>query len=63
MIIDKNYNVFCYINKKKQIALTKRKQTSFLKDFNLPTIKESNGPMNNKKWKFLCLEMLKCIRN
>ena len=53
MIIDKNYNVFCYINKKKQIALTKRKQTSFLKDFNLPTIKESNGPMNNKKWKFL----------
>ncbi len=49
----KNYDIFCYINKKKQIALTKKNQISFLKNFNLPTIKESYGSSNNKNWKFL----------
>ena len=53
MIKNKNYDVFCYINNKKQIALTKNNKISFLKNFNLPTIKESNGFSNNKKWKFL----------
>ncbi len=52
MIKDKNYDIFCYINKKKQIALTKNNQISFLKNFNLPEIKESNG-LSKKNWKFL----------
>ena len=53
MIKNKNYDIFCYINKKKQIALTKNKQISFLKSFYLPSIKESNSLQNNHNWKFL----------
>ena len=53
MIRNKNYNIFCYINKKKQIALTKNNQISFLKNFNLPRIKETNFPFHNQDWKFL----------
>ena len=53
MIKNKNYDIFCYINKNKQIALTKKNQISFLKNFNLPKIKESNGFKDNKNWKFL----------
>ena len=52
MIKNKDYDIFCYINKNKQIALTKKYQISFLKNFNLPTIKESDNS-NNKNWKFL----------
>ena len=52
MIKNKDYDIFCYINKNKQIALTKKYQISFLKNFNLPTIKESDN-INNKDWKFL----------
>ena len=40
MIKNKNYDIFCYINRKQQIALTKNNQISFLKNFNLPEIKE-----------------------
>ena len=41
-IKDKNYDIFCYINKnKKQIALTKKNNLGFLNKFNLPQIKES----------------------
>jgi len=53
MIKNKNYDVFCYINKKRQIALTKQNQVSFLKNFNLPTMKESYGFSQNKNWTFL----------
>ncbi len=53
MIKIKNYNIFCYINKKKQIALTKENQISFLKNFNLPTIKEANTLSSDHNWKFL----------
>ena len=53
MIKIKDYNIFCYINKKKQIALTKENQISFLKDFNLPKIIESNNFYINRDWKFL----------
>ena len=35
-----NYDIFCYLNKKKQIALTKENKISFLKNFNLPLIKK-----------------------
>ena len=53
IIKHKNYDVFCYMNKKKQIALTKTNDLSFLKEFNLPKIKEANPKNKNKSWKFL----------
>ncbi len=53
MIKSKNYDIFCYINTKKQIALTKNNQISFLKDFNIPEIKETNNISNNQNWIFL----------
>ena len=48
-----NYNIFCYVSKKKQIALTKENEIRFLKNFNLPLIKEVKNNPVNKKWKFL----------
>ena len=48
-----NYNIFCYLNKKKQIALTKENEITFLKNFNLPLIKEMKNNSVNKDWKFL----------
>ncbi len=53
MIKNKDYDIFCYINKNKQIALTKKNQISFLKNYNLPTVKETNNCLKNTKWKFL----------
>ena len=50
---NKNYDIFCYINKDKKIALTQKNQISFLKNFNLPKVKESKSLKNNKDWKFL----------
>ena len=43
----------CGFNKKKQIALTKENKISFLKNFNLPTIKKMKNISKNKNWKFL----------
>jgi A/G-specific adenine glycosylase len=48
-----NYNIFCYVSKKKQIALTKDNEIKFLKNFNLPLIKEMKDKTVNKDWKFL----------
>ena len=48
-----NYNIFCYVSKKKQIALTKENEINFLKNFNLPLIKEVENNSVNKNWKFL----------
>ena len=53
MVKNKDYDIFCYINKKKQIALVKNKQISFLKNFNMPKIKESNDSIRIQDWKFL----------
>ena len=53
MIKNKDYDIFCYINKKKQIALAKNNQISFLKNYNLPEIKETNRYPKNQKWIFL----------
>jgi A/G-specific adenine glycosylase len=47
------YNIFCYVSKKKQIALTKENEIKFLKNFNLPLIKEMKNNSVNKDWKFL----------
>ena len=48
-----NYNIFCYLSKKKQIALTKENELKFLKNFNLPLIKKMKNNNVNKNWKFL----------
>ena len=53
MIKNKNYDVFCYVNKKKQIALTKKNNLGFLSEFNLPEIKETNSKVNKENWKLL----------
>ena len=38
----KNYSIFCYINNNKQIGLTNKNDLGFLKNCNLPIIKEKN---------------------
>ena len=48
-----NYDIFCYLNRNKQIALTKENKISFLKNSNLPKIKESKKKLKSKSWKFL----------
>ena len=48
-----NYNIFCYVNKKKQIALTKENEISFLKNFNLPLVKKMRNNTVNEDWNFL----------
>ena len=53
MIKNKNYDVFCFINKRKQIALTKKNNLGFLNEFNLPQIKETNVAVSKTNWKFL----------
>ena len=53
MIKSKNYDVFCYINKKKQIALTKENNLGFLNQFSLPEIREAKKNMRTKDWKLL----------
>ena len=53
MIKNKDYDIFCYINKKKQIALTKENEISFLKNFNLPLIKKMKNNIEKKDWRFI----------
>ena len=50
----KSYNIFCYLNKKKQIGLTKKNDLGFLRDYNLPIIKEKLNKNKLKSWNFLC---------
>ena len=53
MIESKNYDVFCYVNKRRQIALTKKNNLGFLNHFSLPEIRESKKNIRNRDWKFL----------
>ena len=48
-----DYNIFCYVSKKKRIALTKENEKKFLKNCNLPLIKKMKNNSVNKDWKFL----------
>ena len=48
-----DYDIFCYLNKKKQIALTKKNEIKFLKNFNLPLIKKMKNNSENEDWRFL----------
>ena len=53
IIKEVNFDIFCYLNNKRQIALTKENKISFLKNFNLPSIKSMKEKSENKSWKFL----------
>ena len=53
MIKSKNYDVFCYVNKKRQIALTTKNNLGFLNQLSLPEIRESKKNTRTKDWKFL----------
>ena len=48
-----NYDIFCHLNSNEQIALTKENKISFLKNFNLPEMKETKKKTKYKSWKFL----------
>ena len=53
---EKRYNIYCYLKKqKKEIALTKNKNFSFLSNFNIPDteVAISNNKKNNG-WIYLC---------
>ena len=50
----KSYNIFCYLNKNKQIGLTKKNDLGFLKEYSLPIIKEKSKKNKFKNWNFLC---------
>ena len=50
---EKNYNIFCYIDKtKKKIALTKKHNLGFLDKFYLPPINKSHSNKKIKNWIF-----------
>jgi len=50
---EKNYNIFCYIDKiKNKVALTKKHDLGFLDNFYLPPIKEAIINNKIKNWKF-----------
>ena len=42
------------MNKKKQIGLTNKNNLGFLKEYNLPIIKEKSNKHKFKNWNFLC---------
>ena len=50
----KSYDIFCYLNKNKQIGLTKSNNLGFLKEYSLPIIKEKSKKNKLKNWNFLC---------
>ena len=52
-IINKNINIFCYLSKKGEIALTKKNNLGFLNEFNLPKIENIKNNKSFKDWKLL----------
>ena len=52
MIKKMNYDIFCYLNRNEQIALTKENKISFLKNFNLPEMKETKKKIKIKVGNF-----------
>ena len=56
-IKEKKFNIYCYLNKyKKEIALAKNKNLSFLNNFKMPEIQMivSNHNLKKKGWNYLC---------
>ena len=52
-VINKRINIFCYLSKKGEIALTKKNNLGFLNEFNLPKIESIKKNKSLKKWKLL----------
>ncbi len=52
-MINKNVNIFCYLSKKGEIALTKKNNLGFLNKFNLPKIESIKNNKSFKNWKLL----------
>jgi len=51
---EKNYNIFCYINRtRNKIALTREQDLGFLDKFYLPPIKEATTKSKIENWNFL----------
>ena len=56
-IKEKKINIYCYLNKyKKEIALTKNKNLSFLNNFKMPEIQMvvANNNLKKRGWHYLC---------
>ena len=53
IIIKENINIFCYLKKNGQIALTKKTDLGFLHSFNLPLIESTNKKKSFKSWRLL----------
>ena len=56
-IKEKKFNIYCYLNKyKKEIALTKNKNLSFLNNFKIPEIQMvvENNNLKKEGWNYLC---------
>ena len=52
-VINENINIFCYLSKKGEIALTKKNKLGFLNEFNLPKIENIKNNKSFKNWKLL----------
>ena len=52
-IVNKNLNIFCYLSKNGEIALTKKNSLGFLNKFNLPKIETIKRKKSLKNWKLL----------
>ena len=51
--VNQNINIFCYLSKKGEIALTKKNNLGFLNKFNLPKIEKIKSNKSFKNWKLL----------
>ena len=56
-VVKENINIFCYLSKKGEIALTKKNNLGFLNKFNLPKIESIK---NNKKSELYPLNFVIC---
>ena len=52
-VVNENINIFCYLSKKGEIALTKKNNLGFLNEFNLPKIESIKNNRSFKNWKLL----------
>ena len=52
-ITNENINIFCYLSKRGEIALTKKNKLGFLNEFNLPKIESIKNKRSFKNWKLL----------
>ena len=52
-LINESINIFCYLSKKGEIALTKKNNLGFLNEFNLPKVENFKKNKSFKKWKLL----------